>query len=91
MSDDRTGSPRFLNPRDHIRFRRYDGTTGIWEVRAVLLGGLGQESVYGLRVIDAGHAYDEWGIRMTDLHVPCQLLEAFVERPDVFVDEAVPT
>ena len=67
---------RFLSVGDFVRFPRPDGKTGVWEVRSVLLGALGRESVYGIRVIDQGHPHDEHGMRVTEMYVPTVLLEA---------------
>jgi hypothetical protein len=65
-----------LSPGDVVRFPRPDGKTGAWEVRGVLIGAVGQESVYGVRVIDLDHPHDEYGLRITQMYVPCCLLEA---------------
>jgi len=63
-------------PGDFIEFPRYNGTMGVWQVSSVLLGGLGEESVYGLRTVDLDDPRDTWGLRVTEMYVPVVLLEA---------------
>jgi hypothetical protein len=67
---------KFLKPGDFIEFPRYDGHMGVWEVRSVLLGGLGEESVYGIRCVDLIDPRDFWGVRVTEMYVPTVLLES---------------
>lgn len=66
---------KFLRPGDFIEFRRHDGKMGVWEVRSVLLGGVGEESVYGIRTVDSLDPHDTWGTRVTEMYVPTVFLE----------------
>lgn len=68
-----------MNVNDHIRFPRPGGTMGVWRITSHVVGGEGQESVYGITVVDAGHPRDEWGIPVATMYVPAVLLEAVAE------------
>ena len=67
---------KFVSPGDFIEYPRYDGKMGVWQVGAVLLGGLGEESVVALRTVDLDDPRDSWGVRVTAMYVPVVLLEA---------------
>lgn len=78
-----TGERSFLSVGDYVLFSRPNGKKAMWKVQSVLLGAEGQESVYGISVADLDAPHDLYGLRITEMYVPCVLLEAVAMRGTV--------